>query len=204
MPNFYHLVIPRSRATRNLLLLFSVHWRLASDNLLQICHLNRGQCGFEAFVAHLQSSAINGLFQRVTSEHAEGMGNTSFLRRLSDTARDFIHNDVIVRSVAADKASEADDGVVFFGFGERARRGGNFESAGNTDEGDVFFVDTGTEKAVESALKKAFGYKRIEAGDNKSEAFACSVEVALNRWELRFQFQSYTFHLGLYNLSPRR
>ena len=44
------------------------------------------------------------------------MWNAGFLRRLSDAARDFVDNDVVVGRVAAQQASEADDGVVLLGF----------------------------------------------------------------------------------------
>lgn len=44
------------------------------------------------------------------------MRDARFLRRLPDAASDFVDDDVVVGSVAAEKASETDDGVVLTGF----------------------------------------------------------------------------------------
>ena len=68
------------------------------------------------------------------------MWNTGFLRRLSDAARDFVDDDVVVGRVAAQQASEADDGVVLLGLRQRASGGWNFEGAGNADNVMSFSV----------------------------------------------------------------
>ena len=67
------------------------------------------------------------------------MGDASFLRGLSDAASDFVDDDVVVGCVSAEKAAEADDGVVFSRFGESAGGGRDFEGTGDADDGDVFF-----------------------------------------------------------------
>ena len=67
------------------------------------------------------------------------MRHSRFLRGLANTASDLVDDDIVVRGVAPQQAAEADDGVVFFGFGKSARGGGDFESAGDADDGDVFF-----------------------------------------------------------------
>ena len=45
------------------------------------------------------------------------MGDSGFLGGLSDAPGDFVDDDVVVGGVAAEEASDRDDGVVFFGFG---------------------------------------------------------------------------------------
>ena len=113
---------------------------LPTDNrLLQIRHFDRRHGRFEALVAHLQSSSIDRLLQRVAGENAECMWNASFLRGLSNAAPALVHNHVVVSSVPAKQATEADDRIVLPGFGQGAGSRGDFEGAGNTNDIDVFF-----------------------------------------------------------------
>jgi len=114
--------------------------RLTTDDCFQVCHLHRRQRRFETFVAHLQASAIDGLLQGLTSEDAEGVRNSRFLRRLADAARDFVNDDVVMGGVASQQATEADDGVVLLGFGKRACCRWNFESAGDADDLDASVI----------------------------------------------------------------
>src|SRR5207245_6604019 len=85
-----------------------------ADSLFEIRHLDRRQRRFESLVAHLQSGAIDGLFERVAGENAESMWHSSLLCRLPNAACDLVYDNVVVRSVASQYASEGDDGVVFF------------------------------------------------------------------------------------------
>src|SRR5580698_2037420 len=111
---------------------------LNADSSFQIRHLHCRQCRLETLVAHLQTSTVDGLLQRLAGEDAEGVWNAGFLRRLPDATGDFVDDDVVVSSVSAKQAAEADDGIVFTSFGEGASGGGNFKRAGNADDGDVF------------------------------------------------------------------
>src|SRR5438552_19102176 len=88
------------------------------DIFFQIRHLDRRQRRFKSLVAHLQSGAIDGLFERVAGENAESMWHSSLLCRLPNAACDLVHDNVVVSSVDAQQASEADDSVVFFGLRE--------------------------------------------------------------------------------------
>src|SRR5437879_13741276 len=105
-----------------------------ADSLFQIRHLDRRQRRFKSLVAHLQSGAIDGLFERVAGENAESMWHSSLLCRLPNAACDLVHDNVVVSSVAAQQASEADDGVVFFGFSASAGSGRNLEGTGHRSE----------------------------------------------------------------------
>ena len=111
--------------------------RLTTDDCFQVRHLHRRQRRFKSFVAHLQAGAIDGLLQVFAGENTEGMRHSRFLRRLADAASDFVDDDVVVRGVAAQQASETDDGVVFFSLGESTGCRWNFESAGDADDFDA-------------------------------------------------------------------
>ena len=110
-----------------------------NDGFFQIRHLNRRKRGFESLIAHLQSGTIDRLFEILASEHTECMRHSSFLRRLSNPPRDFVDDYVVMRSIPANQAAQADDGIVFFSFSKGASRGRNFESARDPDNFDVTF-----------------------------------------------------------------
>ena len=65
------------------------------------------------------------------------MGHARFLRGLADAASHFVDDDVVVRGVAAQQATQAYDGIIFFSLGESPRRRRNFKSAGYADDFDV-------------------------------------------------------------------
>jgi len=75
--------------------------------------------------------------------------DAGFLGRLPDAAGDFVDDYVVMGSVAAEKAADADDGVVFLGFGEFAGGKRNFEGTGDADEVDAFSLCTGAREAVD-------------------------------------------------------
>ena len=81
------------------------------------------------------------------------MWNASFLGGLSDAAATLVHDDVVVSSVTAQKASNADDRVVFFGVGEGASSGRNLKSARNANQIDIVLLYSGTQERVIGALK---------------------------------------------------
>lgn len=73
------------------------------------------------------------------------MRDAGFLRRLSDPARDFIDDDIVMGGVAAQEAANADDGVVFVGLSERARSLGNLKAPWDANYVDIFFLCSRTE-----------------------------------------------------------
>lgn len=155
--------------------------RLTTDSFPQIRHLDRCQRRLKTLVAALQACAIDRLLQSVAGEHAECVGNSGFLRRLSDPPRDFVGDDVIVQGVATEKTADADDRVIFPGFGEAAGSGWNFESAG--DAGQIYFrlLCSQSQKAIGSALQQAFCYEFIESGDDDCKSPACGAQCAFYR-----------------------
>src|SRR6185437_4522196 len=151
---------------------------LTADGSLQIRHLHRRQRRLESLVAHLQPGAINGLLERFAGENSEGMRHSSFLRGLSNTPRDFVDDDVVVRGIAAQKASDADDGVVFSGFRKSAGGGRNFKSAGGAYDVDCIFSDARAHQPIKRALQKPLGDESVESRDNNAKAFPCAVQAA--------------------------
>ena len=94
---------------------------LAPDSRLQRCHLHRRQRRLKSLVPHLQPGPINGLLQIFASKHAKRMRHASLLRRLTNSARYFVYDHVIVRRIAAQQTTQANDGIVFFGFRQLSR-----------------------------------------------------------------------------------
>src|SRR5207248_597221 len=105
------------------------------------------------------------LFQRVTGEDTESMRHSGFLRRLPNPSRDLVHDHVIVGRISAEQASEANDAIVFLGFGERAGGGGDFEGAGYADDFDVVFFRTGADQSVVGAPQQAVSDELVKSRD---------------------------------------
>lgn len=105
------------------------------------------------------------------------MWHAGFLRRLSDTTRYFVNDDVIVGRVATEQTTETDDRIVFAGFRQSARGRGDFEAAGDTNDVQIFLVRAGSHESVPRTLQKAFGDKGIETGNHDREARARSIKL---------------------------
>jgi len=159
-----------------------------ADSLFQIRHLDRRQRRFKSLVAHLQAGAIDGLFERVAGEDAESMRHASLLRRLPNAARDLVHDDVVMRGIAAQQASEADDGVVFLGFSESAGSGRNLEGTGHAEDFDVPLFCPGSYKSVVGAAEQAVSYEFIETRDDNSEPKSGCVQFSGNSLLPNFLF----------------
>jgi hypothetical protein len=70
---------------------------------------------------------------------------------LPNAARDFVYDDVVMRSITTEKAAETDDCIVFLGFGQSAGSGRNFEGTGHADDLDIFFIRPRAHKRVVGA-----------------------------------------------------
>jgi len=86
-----------------------------ADSFPQRRHLHRGQRRLKSLIPHLQPGAINSLLEVLAGKHAKRVRDPGLLRRLSNAARDFIHDYVIVRGVPSEQAAEADNRVIFPG-----------------------------------------------------------------------------------------
>ncbi len=159
-------------------------------SFLQICHLHRRQRRFEPFVAALQAGAVDGLLQRVAGQDTEGVWNTGILCGLADSARDFVGDYVVMGSVAAEKAADADDGVVLASLGEGAGSGGNLKRSRYTHQTYVFATRVGAQQGVIRTLKEPLSYERVEARHNYGEALPAGTEATFDGrdWRLRRSF----------------
>ena len=151
-----------------------------ADGSFQIRHLHRRQRRFQSLVPHLQTGAINRLLQRLAGQHTKRMRDTGLLRRLPDAPRNFIHDDVIVRRVAAQQTTNTENRVVLPSFGKRARGQRDFECPGNSDQRDVFLLRARAQQSVVSALKETFRDEGVEARDDNSKPPSISAEAALD------------------------
>jgi hypothetical protein len=133
--------------------------------------------------------------------------HSRLLRRLPNAARNFIHDDVVMRRVAAQQTANTNNRIVFFRFGERARGDWNFECPGNSNKRYIFFLGPGPQQPIVRALKKSLGNKRIETRDDKSKPPARRAQAASNgrnRWLGRtFDFY-FSSRFSLRNSASRR
>jgi hypothetical protein len=112
-----------------------------------------------------------------------------------------------MRRIAADKAPEANDGIVFPGFGEHAGGGWNFKRSGYADQRDVFLLSTRAEQSVVGALKEPFRDEGVEARNNNSKPLSGTTKSAFDRWNfwLGWAFDFYfLFRFSLRNSASRR
>src|SRR6184192_1364655 len=116
------------------------------------------------------------------------MRHASLLRRLPNAARDLVHDDVVMRGIAAQQASEADDGVVFFSFSQSAGGGRNFEGTGDAEDFDVPLFCPGSYKSVVGAAEQAVSYEFIETRDDNSEPKSGCVQFSGNSLLPNFLF----------------
>src|SRR5438477_12661176 len=82
------------------------------DGFAQRRHLDGGERGFVSFITALQTGTIDGLLERLAGQNAVGVRDAGLLRGLSDAARDFSRDVLVVGGVAADDAAETEDSVV--------------------------------------------------------------------------------------------
>ena len=114
------------------------------------------------------------------------MRHSGFLSGLANPASDFVDDDIVVRSVTAQQAAQADDGVVFFCFRERASRGWDFEGAGDPDDLDAPGLCATLHESVECTLQQPIRNKCVEARNHDREACPSRIQLALQRLGSRF------------------
>jgi hypothetical protein len=82
---------------------------------------------------------------------------------LSDAACDFVDNDVVVRGIAAQQATQANDRVVFLGLGKSASGGRNFECARNADDLNIFACRAAARQSIKRAAKQSFRNELVKS-----------------------------------------
>ena len=144
-------------------------------------HFDRGKPGVEAFVATFQAGTIDGLLERVAGEHTKNHWHAGIKLRELDAARGFRANVIVMRSLAAQNAADADDGFAAAGFGKFFGGDGNFERARDADDFDVIFGGSGAFQRIESRIEQAIRDELIEAADDNSETQAGSGKFSARR-----------------------
>jgi len=100
------------------------------------------------------------------------VGHARFLRGLPDAARDFVHDDVVMGGVAAQEATQTNNGIVFLGLGKSTSGRRNLERARNADDFDVVASCATPNQSVEPTSKQSLSDELVEARDDNAEAFA--------------------------------
>ena len=85
--------------------------RLLRKLARELRHFDRGEPRFVAFIAALQSRAVDGLLERVAGEHAKNHRHAGIELRELNAARRFRRDVIEVRGFAAQDAADADHGV---------------------------------------------------------------------------------------------
>src|SRR5712675_2272095 len=132
-------------------------------------HLDGGEASFKTFVATLESSAVDGLLERVAGQHTENNGEASVHLRELQTARGFRANIIVVCGFAAQDAADGDEGVVSTGGSKFFRGQRKFESAGNVDDIDVFVFRASAAESVHGSRQQTIGNEAIEAAHHDAE-----------------------------------
>jgi hypothetical protein len=61
-----------------------------------VCHLDSSKSGLIALISAFQTSAIDGLFERVAGQHAENQGHSGIKLSELNAASSFGYDDVVV------------------------------------------------------------------------------------------------------------
>jgi len=149
-------------------------WGLMADRPAQRRHLHRRQPRLEPFIPHLQSSAIDRLFQVLTSKHTERMRHASLLCRLPNPARHFVYDHVIVRSISPQQTTETNHRVVLLRLRQLPRRQRDLKRPWHAYQFYIFFVRARARQSINRAQQQPLSDKRIEAGNDNREAPARS------------------------------
>lgn len=144
-------------------------------------HFDCSNGSLKALVARFDPGAIESLFKRLTGEDTEGVGDTGFLLRLTDSTSDLGVDRFVVGGFATEEAAESDDRVKLLRFGESSRGRGNLPGTGDTDDLDVRLAGTASEKTVEGSLEQAVRDNSVPTGGNDGEGHAYGTQIALDR-----------------------
>src|SRR5882757_7607308 len=117
--------------------------RFPGDELARkLGHLDGGEASFKTFVAAFEAGAMNCLLESVAGQHAENDGEAGIHLRELQTASGFGANVIVMSGFAAQHAANGDKRIVSTGGGKFFRCEGQFESAGDMNNVDVFAFGT--------------------------------------------------------------
>src|SRR5579863_8945708 len=152
--------------------------QFASQLTRQLRHLDSGEPRFESLVAAFEPRAINGLFERVAGEHAKRHGHARIELRELNAARCFRGNVIVMRGLAAQDASDTDDGVAAAGGGEFLRGDGKFERARHAHDFNLLLTGARAFERVERTGEEPIGDEAVELAHNDAKVKAGGIEAA--------------------------
>ncbi len=135
--------------------------------------------GFGALVAHFAASTVKGLFHGVGGEDTVSDGNAGFAADAGQAFGVFAGDVIEVRGIAADDATEGDDGVAVTAAGEFAGEDGHFPSAGDTIDREVVLREAGAAEGIESAFEETVCDQAVEAAHHHGYTQAGGEAAAL-------------------------
>src|SRR6266403_3713489 len=156
--------------------------RFSSDELARkLSHLDGGETSFKTFVAAFESSAVDGLLERVAGEHAENYRKASVHLRELQTAGGFGANIIVMSCFTAQDAANGDERIVSTSGGKFFRGHRKFESAGNVDDIDVFVFRASAAESVDGRRQQTIGNEAVEAAHHDTEAQTGCGQFAVDR-----------------------
>ena len=145
----------------------------------EVGHLDGGHGGLEAFVAGLQPGAVDGLFQVLDGQDAEGNRDAGFERGGGDALGGLGGNVFEVRRLAANDRAEAQHRVILSRLGEMLRGDRDLKRAGNPGDGDRLRTGAGAVQAVERPLQQPFRDEGVEPAHHNGKTQARRGQLAL-------------------------
>ena len=132
-----------------------------------------------ALIAAFEPGAVDRLFERVACENAEHHRNARIKLRDLDSAGGFGADVIVVSSLAAQHASDADNRIECF----RCRPAFSRQSRISSDPGTrtisiCFSVGSGLLERFERAIKQAVGDEIVELADDDPDAQSCCAQSA--------------------------
>src|SRR6267143_975755 len=146
----------------------------------QLRHFDGGEPRFESFVPALESSAVDGLFQRVARQHTKNNRQAAVHLRELQSACGLRTNILIVRRFAAKHAANGDQRIVLPRRRQFFRRQRQFERSRNVHHINIFAARARPLQRIHRRRKKPRGDKAIEAAHDNSKAKTGRAQCAIN------------------------
>src|SRR5882762_8898744 len=146
----------------------------------QLRHFDGGEPRFESFVPALESSAVDGLFQRVARQHTKNNRQAAVHLRELQSARGLRTNIVIVRRFAAKHAPDSDQCIVLSHRRQFFRRQRQFECFRNVYHINILAGRACSFQRIHRRRKKPLGNKTIEAAHDDAKTKTGRAQLAGN------------------------
>src|SRR5713101_5894470 len=146
----------------------------------QMSHFDGGEPRFESLVPALEPSAIDGLLQRVASQHTEHDRQAAIhLRELQSPCSLRAHIIVMCR-LAAKHTSDGDQGVILLCRGHFFRGQRQFERSRNVHHINIFARRACTLQRIRRRRQQPLSNKAVEAAHHDAKPKTCCAKRAAN------------------------